>query len=1377
MALPELLGESPAVSGLRTQITHLLNRQLGGRRLPPLLLQGETGTGKGLLARGIHRGSARADAPFVDVNCAAIPDGLLEAELFGFERGAFTGAVQSKPGLFQAAHRGTIFLDEVALLSSAVQAKLLKVLEDKTVRRLGSTRSEPADVWVVSATNEDLAGAIRERRFREDLYHRLAVVSLALPPLRQRGDDAVLLAHHFLDRACTDYGLSPKRLDDRACDALRAYRWPGNVREVANVMERAALLTDHDVITAEDLALDARRTAGEAPSRTAPAAASPPSGDSARQELERALAQTGWNITQTAGLLRVSRNTVKSRMERFGLRAPRVTPAEPALPIPLEPSAPPSQPLTDAPAVPAEPSSRRRLVAAVRVRLRERPDQSITMRNRVLTAVVERLRGFGARVDELTGDACAGFFGLEPVEGAPRCAAYAALAARQAVARESEIHEVEFAAGIAVHVGEVTLFRVGHRWQPDPATYEAFLHELDELIDDVAPGEIAIGESSALHLDRYFALAPAASALGGVSRRLRLAAARHTGYEVWGTATEFVGRIDELARLRQLADEALAGRGLVVGIGGEPGGGKSRLLAEFRAMLGTAVRWLDAASPSYGAEVPFLTTASLVRRQLALDAEASMDAIAEKLRELTGSADPRNDDDAAVVALVGALPAMHPFMMLPPPRRRALMVAAAARVLLVRLEQRPLVIAVEDVQWTDSESHEVLWALRQAVPGTRVLLVVTYRSGYRPPWIDPRQSEIVLGPLSWQSAQSVLDDLLGADPSLAEVRSEILAKTGGNPFYLEESVRALVDSRTVIGTRRAFKLSAATVSLVVPENVRAVVTARMDQLPAQRRRLLQCAAVIGDAGLTELLVLVSGLPPADVRDEIVALRDAAFLSSTSAIADGVWEFRHALTHEAAYTSLLDLERKLLHAKVLGSMERLWAGRESEHADALADQATRGEVWDRAIDYLRMASAPAYARAGPEAAIARLHTALRLVEHLPASVEAARRAIDVRLDLNLPLITAGRVREIDEMLPDAERLARQIDDPLRLARVLRQRSQVSWSAGRHRLGTEYARQALAILQATPDAATQIQTSYCLGLNLHALGDWRRAERSFTWIVEGPDGGLIGGISAFIGRVSALTVPIETPAWCWRGFSQAMGGDFTRGLESIRKGVELAETRGYAQSRIMGRTIEALVMTLAGRAAECIDSMAEALALCGRIDFVSWLPGACSTYGWMLTRLGRTPDEALRYLENAVAVCERMGMRVYHAQRYCWWAEALLRSGDVAAARAQIDTAVDLAVAAEERAIEAEALLLRAFVARAERSLGAAQEDLLRALTLSSSLEARVLEAQAHLALATVLREMGNPTDVDTHRARGEVLCREMAIVPWWPDGYFPPVRSA
>src|SRR6266403_5130970 len=255
VGLAEILGESPGIVAVRETVGRLLQRQADARRLPPVLIQGETGTGKGLVARALHRAGPRPDGPFVDVNCAAIPEPLLEAGMFGFERGAFTDARRAKPGLLQTAHRGTIFLDEVGLLSEGLQAKLLKVLEERTVRRLGSTRDEAIDVWILTATNEDLKSAIQGRRFREDLYHRLAVLTLSLPPLRDRGSDILMLAEHYLARACTDYGVSGKTLAADARAALRAYPWPGNVRELANLMERVALLSSDPAVTAEALRL------------------------------------------------------------------------------------------------------------------------------------------------------------------------------------------------------------------------------------------------------------------------------------------------------------------------------------------------------------------------------------------------------------------------------------------------------------------------------------------------------------------------------------------------------------------------------------------------------------------------------------------------------------------------------------------------------------------------------------------------------------------------------------------------------------------------------------------------------------------------------------------------------------------------------------------------------------------------------------------------------------------------------------------------------------------------------------------------------------------------------------------------------------------
>jgi DNA-binding NtrC family response regulator len=254
--LGELIGESPQMAAIREQVRRIVQKQPGVTRQPPILILGETGTGKSLVAHAIHAAGPRAAAPFVQVNCAALPETLLEAELFGFEKGAFTGARHAKPGLFQVAARGTIFLDELGRLSPAHQAKLLKAVEQRTIRRIGGMRDEPVDAWIIAASSDDLFERAREGRFREDLYHRLAVVSLWLPALRQRGSgDILLLAERFLARACAEYGVPPKTLAPSARAALIAHTWPGNVRELANLLERVVILSEGTQVTAEMLDL------------------------------------------------------------------------------------------------------------------------------------------------------------------------------------------------------------------------------------------------------------------------------------------------------------------------------------------------------------------------------------------------------------------------------------------------------------------------------------------------------------------------------------------------------------------------------------------------------------------------------------------------------------------------------------------------------------------------------------------------------------------------------------------------------------------------------------------------------------------------------------------------------------------------------------------------------------------------------------------------------------------------------------------------------------------------------------------------------------------------------------------------------------------
>ncbi|MGE3617417.1 MAG: sigma-54 interaction domain-containing protein, partial [Gemmatimonadales bacterium] len=296
----ELLGESPA---LRRTLA------IASKIIPhpgvTVLITGETGTGKELVARAIHYNGPRRSGPFVDVNCAAIPERLLESELFGHEKGSFTGATAAKPGLFEVANRGSIFLDEIGHLPLELQGKLLRALEQRMTRRIGSTTSHPVDVRVIAATHVDLAAAVRDGLFREDLYYRLNVVQIELPPLRERGDDVVLLANHFLDRFATEYRVERPKLTDAARRRLLEHRWDGNIRELRNLVERSLLLHDGRTLDAADLAF--RVSSAQA----APAAEFAMTGTLAEMIRSAACAtleRCGGNKSETARRLGVSRS-------------------------------------------------------------------------------------------------------------------------------------------------------------------------------------------------------------------------------------------------------------------------------------------------------------------------------------------------------------------------------------------------------------------------------------------------------------------------------------------------------------------------------------------------------------------------------------------------------------------------------------------------------------------------------------------------------------------------------------------------------------------------------------------------------------------------------------------------------------------------------------------------------------------------------------------------------------------------------------------------------------------------------------------------------------------------------------------------------------
>src|SRR5574342_192931 len=636
IGLKDLIGESPGMVLLRQQIIHLISRQSASRRLPTLLLQGETGTGKGLLARAVHNASARSSQPFIDADCVALPENLLEAELFGFERGAFTDAKQAKLGLFHAASGGSIFLDEVGLLPRTFQAKLLKVVEERGVRRLGSTQVDVLDVWVITATNVDLATATREGNFREDLYHRLAAMTLFLPPLRERGGDILLLAEHYLGRACAEYRLPPKVLTEEAQAALLAYAWPGNVRELANMLERVALLSGDMAIITPDL-LGLHQPAG--PTKEVREAERSQLRVSVegfeREKLRATLRETGWNISLAAARLGVPRNTLRYRIARLDLHPGKTGPVTAPgrkPPAKLRERATTAGPGGHAWTDGAWQPRRGVYLAAAVAQAGADPGRL----SRILEGVADTVRRFGGRIEAMHGSELLSSFGVaDALEDGPSCAANAALAVQKAGTQGYPDGSGPFTARLTIHAsgaprrdGDGTAETTGERQgTPGPAVGVA--------LDGAEPESILVAADAAHWLPAQYDLEPVAAppGAGGVPR-YRLVGRRQAGS---GASSErlapFMGREYELAMLDALLDEVVQGRGRAAGIVGEAGIGKSRLLREFRERAlqrGVIYRGVECV-PSNGAVVSDAMTQILQQTYGIADGDSDA-VIYEKVR-------------------------------------------------------------------------------------------------------------------------------------------------------------------------------------------------------------------------------------------------------------------------------------------------------------------------------------------------------------------------------------------------------------------------------------------------------------------------------------------------------------------------------------------------------------------------------------------------------------------------------------------------------------------------------------------------------------------------------------------------------------------------
>ena len=1345
--LHQLLGASPALAAVRDELARLLARPaVPLKRLPPVLIQGETGTGKGLVAHAIHQMGPRSQAAFVDVNCAAIPDTLLEAELFGYERGAFTDARQPKAGLLHVAHRGTIFLDEIGLMPDALQVKLLKALEEHAVRRLGGTRAEPADAWVLAATSEDLNAAIRTRRFREDLYHRLAVVTVQLPPLRERGADIVLLAHHYLNRACSDYGLPLKTLSADAEAALLAHTWPGNVRELANLMERVALLWEAEQVTAAALRLP------KAP-RVPAAAARGASVDEQIASLERgrieeALRAEAGNISRAAARLGLPRNTLRYRMERHGLLDAGDAPGQRRK----------SEADRSVPATPVR--WQRTRITVLQGQLFDADTVAEHERARVLEEIAAKTSAFGGRIIELGPSSVKAAFGFDIAEDAACHAVHAALAVHRIVRADSQ----PLGLRIALHTDEMLVGRLDDRVELDADARQAAQKTLDEMLAMTTSGRIVASATTKPFLERRFDVEPL-TAVPEARRFWRVVgladADRH--------ATPFVSRAREIALLEDLLAQVEEGRGQAVLLGGEPGIGKTRLLHEFHRLTRDRASWLQGSAVSFGSSWPLHPLIDLLKDAFSIQPSDSDEVIGDRIDRITAAFGDGFKPSArflrSLLSVEGADSANTP---LDPKLRRAGIFEAIGRFLDAMSRDRPLIVVLEDLHWVDQATGEFLAMLAESLTSGRILLCATHRTGYTLPFAQSAFStQLTLSRVSRVDTSAIVRSILSASALSPELQQLVEDRTEGNPFFVEEILRSLEERGLLERRDDEAGLRRPTERIDVPDTVEDVLLGRLERLDQASRDVLRVAAVIGREFPRRVLEHVMPEAAQTIDERIRALRSAELIYNARVWPDVVYAFKHALTQEVAYDAQPEIERQSQHARIGAAVEQVYGDRLSEHYGVLAHHFTRAQQWGKSLEYLLLAAQQAERTFATREALALYEQARTSAERLAGGVgdpatligihEARARLYFVTSDFErsgaeaeriLPLarLTGNRLKEAEALatIAWASTWGRQLDAAIRVAReaiavaepvgALAAQGRAHFTIGFIRGVTGVLDESRAALDKAVAISTAAGDAVNQSLSLSAAGLLRNWAGDYGEAVQLQDRGQV------LARECGLLFPLLFSCFL-RGLTLTGKGEYDEALASFSEGLSLAERVG--DEAIHHRLLNCLGWLYADLGD--LDYAEELNSISARIARRRTDPGTQPNAELNLAEIFRARGELARAQDQYDGVFRywlnpsgSLWMRYrYSIRMFAGMGELALACHDVSAARTHSAECLELATRTGSRKNLVKAWRLAAEIARAERNWDAAEGHFRTSRDLAVSLGNPVQRWKADLALGQFL----------------------------------------
>jgi len=1002
------------------------------------------------------------------------------------------------------------------------------------------------------------------------------------------------------------------------------------------------------------------------------------------------------------------------------------------------------------------------------------PEEARRILDPVLEQMMEAVHQYEGTVNQVMGDGIMALFGA-PVAHEDHAvrACYAALRMQQAMKRYADEVRRAHAAVVKIRVGlnsgEVVVRAIGSDLRMDYTAVGQTTHlaaRMEQIADPgaivIAPATLALAEgyveTRSLGLVPLKGLADAVEVYeltGTGPARTRLQAAARRGL------TRFVGREAEMERLREGQRLAFDGHGQTVAIVGDAGAGKSRLLHEFlRSHPREGWRVLQSAVPSYGGGTSYLPVIDLLGIYFKIQGGDSAREIREKVTGTLLTLDETlRPLLPALLALLGVLVDDPRWSELDPVQRRQRTIDAVTRVWLRESQREPLLLVVEDLHWLDSESQAMLDSLAEHLPAARVLMLVNYRPEYRHSWAGTSHySEVRLDTLPQESLAELLDTLVGTNSALEPLRKLLIARTGGNPFFLEETVRALRETKALVGDPGAHRLAHPIEDLHVPASVQAVLAARIDRLAPDDKHVLQTAAVVGQDVPYTLLETVADVPGDSLRSSLAQLRAAALLYETTLFPGPEYRFAHALTHDVAYSSLLQERRRALHARILGAMEAASADPAALDIERLARHALGGESWRKAVTYLRQAGRRATAQSAYHASARWLEEALRALAHVPESPEALAEAIDTRLDLRIALIPLRRYRDALNLMREAEVLATRLGDRTRLGWVLADLcARLRNVLGEHRQAVDVGRRALAIAAEQGNQALANEATYRTGQAYFALGDYVRAIDLFEQSTEG---------AKERQEARPSTRPFASWSHAWLAMALANLGRLVEAMSHADEAVRIAEAADHPFTLVEALTSLGGVLLVKGDLDKSLGALERGLALSAEWNFRPW--ATVSRLGYVYALSARLP-EARQLLEEVVASEATVSlMGVGQAMQVAWLGEAYaldLRLDD-ASQRAQ--EALAIARAHEERADEAWAhRLLGEIAARRANRSGAreAEDHYQHALTLAGELDMRPLMAHCRLALGRLQRSAGRHKEARESLGSAMAMYREMEMQTW------------